>query len=106
MLGNLQHIGPRVKEVGQEMRDRQITGTAGDGAVEVVINGLGQMQDVRISDTARHSDQLTNWMMEATNQAGAEAKRQYAVAIRQVADDLNLQLPGLESMLATLTGGA
>ncbi len=106
MLGNLQHIGPRIKEVAEEMRGRQITGTAGDGAVQVVINGIGKMQDVQISDLARSSELLPTWVQEATNQAGAEAKRQYAAAIHQVANDLNLQLPGLEAMLASLTEGA
>lgn len=106
LLGNLQHIGPRMKAVAEDMRNRQFNGSAGDGAVMIVINGIGQTIDMQISDSARSSDQLTAWIMEACNQAGAEAKRQYAAAIQQVADDLDIKLPGMDSMLSTLTGGA
>ena len=106
IINNLQHIGPTMKRVTEEMRNELITATAGDGAVEVTLNGIGEMQGIQIVESAREHAQLQVWIVEATNTAGAAAKRQYAAAISQAADDLNLKLPGLDTLLGSLTGGA
>ncbi len=83
-----------------------ITASAGDGAVEVTLNGIGEMQRIQIEESARGHAELHLWIVEATNTAGATAKRQFAAAISQAADDLNLKLPGLDSLLGSITGGA
>ncbi len=106
MLNNVQHIGPTMQRVADQMRQQQVTASAGDGAVEVTLNGIGQMLEIRIAETARQHTQLSIWILEASNLAGAEAKRQYADAISQAADQLNLKLPGLDAILDSLTGGA
>ena len=106
ILSNLQHVGPTMKRVTEEMRGEMITASAGDGAVEVTLNGIGEMQGIQIVDSAREHAQLQVWIVEATNIAGATAKRQYAAAISQAADDLNLKLPGLDTLLNSITGGA
>jgi DNA-binding protein YbaB len=106
ILNNLQHIGPTMKRVTEEMRSEMITASAGDGAVEVTLNGIGEMQRIQIEESARQHAELHLWIVEATNLAGAAAKQQFAAAISQAADDLNLKLPGLESLLGSITGGA
>jgi len=106
ILSNMQNIGPRMKEVTVQMREQRIVATAGDGAVEVIINGIGEMQEIRVGDEARGHVHLEIWIIEATNIAGASAKREYAQAIQRVATEMNLNLPGLDSMLGSLTGGA
>ncbi len=106
IINNLQHIGPTVKRVTEEMQQERITASAGDGAVEVTLNGIGEMQGIQIIDSAREHAELQVWIVEATNLAGAAAKRQYAAAISRAAEDLNLKLPGLDSLLGSLTGGA
>jgi len=88
------------------MRQQRIVATAGDGAVEVIINGIGEMQEIRVGEEARGHAHLEIWIIEATNIAGASAKREYAQAIQQVAQEMNLNLPGLDSLLGSLTGGA
>lgn len=106
IINNLQHIAPAMQRVAAQMREERITASAGEGAVEVTLNGIGEMQDIRILAAARQHAELPAWILEATNLAGASAKRQYADAISQAADDLNLKLPGLEAILGSLTGGA
>ncbi len=106
ILSNLQHVGPTMKRVTEEMRSEMITASAGDGAVEVTLNGIGEMQRIQIEESARGHAELHLWIVEATNTAGATAKRQFAAAISQAADDLNLKLPGLDSLLGSITGGA
>jgi DNA-binding protein YbaB len=106
ILNNLQHIGPTIKQVTDEMRGERITASAGNGAVEVTLNGIGEMQHVQILDESRQHEKLQAWIVEATNIAGASAKRQYADAISRAADDLNLKIPGLDAILGSLTGGA
>jgi hypothetical protein len=88
ILSNMHNIGPRMKEVTVQMREQRIIATAGDGAVEVIINGIGEMQEIRVG-----------------NIAGASAKREYAQAIQRVASEMNLNLPGLDALLGSLTGG-
>lgn len=104
LIGNLQHVAPRMEQVAMEMREQRITVTAGEGAVEVTINGIGEVQHLRVIAEARDHEHLEIWIIEATNTAGASAKQMYADAIAQVASDLNLNLPGLDSMLGSLTG--
>lgn len=106
ILNNLQHIGPTMQRVTEDMRGERITASAGDGAVEVTINGIGEMQELRILTEVREHAELHIWIIEATNLASASAKRQYADAISRAADDLNLKLPGLDAILGSLTGGA
>jgi len=106
ILSNLHNIGPRMQQVAEEMRGQRITATAGDGAVEVIINGIGEMQEIRVITEAREHIHLEIWIIEATNLAGASAKQQYAQAIQRAAGELNLNLPGLDSILGSLTGGA
>lgn len=106
ILSNLQHIGPTVQKVTEQMRAERITGSAGDGAVIVTLNGIGEMLEIHISPQGRDDAQLQAWIVEATNVAGSLAKQKYAQAISQAAEDLNLKLPGIDSLLKSLTGGA
>lgn len=116
ILSNLQHIGPTVQKVTEQMRAERITGSAGDGAVIVTLNGIGEMLEIHISPIhispihispqGREDPQLQAWIVEATNVAGSLAKQKYAQAISQAAEDLNLKLPGIDSLLKSLTGGA
>lgn len=106
ILSNMHNIGPKMQEVTIQMRQQRIIATAGDGAVEVIINGIGEMQEIRVGEEARGHTHLEVWIIEATNSAGALAKREYAQAIQRAASEMNLNLPGLDTLLGSLTGGA
>ena len=68
------------------------------------MNGTGQVQSVEISDGIA-KDSLPQAIQDATNAAGAAAKQVYATAIRELATELELNLPGMDSLLTNLTGG-
>jgi DNA-binding protein YbaB len=104
IISNLQHIGPKMQQVAEEMRNRRITASAGDGAVQVTINGIGEVQELIVIREARDHSHLEIWIIEATNTAGVTAKQMYAEAISQVASDLNLNMPGFDSILGSLPG--
>ncbi len=48
---------------------------------------------------------LEQAIQDATNAAGAAAKQLYAEAVSQLASDMDLNLPGVDSLLTNLTGG-
>ena len=50
-------------------------------------------------------DELQQAVLEATNAASAAAKQLYAEAIHQMVTEMDLNLPGIEGVLKTLTGG-
>jgi DNA-binding protein YbaB len=68
------------------------------------MTGTGHVQSVEITPSLT-GHELEQSIQDATNAAGAAAKQLYAEAIRELANELDLNLPGIDSMLTTLTGG-
>jgi DNA-binding YbaB/EbfC family protein len=106
LLGQAQQIPEKMKQLTEEMKRERIHGTAGGGAVQVEINGIGQMQSIRIDPAARDNPELEAWIVEACNAAGARAKQLYMDSVSKMASDMNIKIPGLDGVLANLTGGA
>jgi hypothetical protein len=44
-------------------------------------------------------------VLEASNQAGATAKQTYMDAIREMAAGMDLDIPGIDGLLTSFTGG-
>ncbi|TWT83970.1 Nucleoid-associated protein YbaB [Planctomycetes bacterium CA13] len=106
MMGSLQHLPDKMRELNEQMKRETVSGSSSDGLVSVVMNGVGQVQSVQISpDRPDSESELESLVMEATNAAGAAAKQMYADAISQMVNDMDLHVPGLDSILAHLTGG-
>lgn len=105
MMGGLQQLPEKLKEVNDQLRGETIRTTAGDGAVVVEVNGLGEMQRIQLHSHAHDPQQLQPWIVEASNAAHSIAKQRFADAIHQVSVDLNLKIPGMENALTHLTGG-
>lgn len=109
MMGNLHQIPTKLEEINQKMRQSRVSGQSTCGHVSVVMNGLGELQSIDISpalvvdgDPAPAAEPIC----QATNKAGAEAKRLYGEAMHAMAKEMNLNLPGMESLLARMTGGS
>lgn len=103
MMGGLQQLPDRIRELNERMKHETVSATSGDGAVTVVMSGTGHVQSVTIGEIEGHK--LEHAIMDATNAAGAAAKQLYADAITQLASDLNLNVPGLDGILSSLAGG-
>ena len=67
-------------------------------------SGQLHVQSISIEDGLT-GHELEQSILEATNAAGAAAKQLYAEAIAQMADDMDLHLPGLDNILTHMTGG-
>ncbi len=106
LMGSLPEIPGKVQQLTERMKEETIHATAGDGAVTVILNGVGQMQSIVILEEYKGHTELEIWIVQASNAAGIEAKQRYAEAISRMASDMNVQIPGLDSLLGSLTGGA
>jgi DNA-binding protein YbaB len=106
LMSSAQQIPGKMQELNEQLKIEMVQATAGDGAVLVTINCIGQMQSVQVEPDARHHPELEIWIVEASNAAASEAKQRYAESVSQMAKDMKLNIPGLDGMLAKLTSGA
>ena len=105
MVGSLQQLPDKMKEVNERMKGETVTVSSGCGRVTVVMNGVGHVDAIQIADGLT-GHELEQAVLEATNAAGAAAKQLYAEAINQMVTDLNINLPGVDGVLKSLTGGS
>jgi DNA-binding protein YbaB len=109
LMGNLHQIPDKLEAINRQMRDERVEGVSADGLVHVLMNGLGEMQHVRIDPSLvanGHPEGAELALCEAVNVASAEAKRRFGDAMHGMAKDMNLNLPGMESFMARMVGGS
>jgi len=105
LLRNAAEINQRMKGMGEELRARRITGSAGGGLVEIEVNGLVEVLRCHIDPqliAQGDREMIEELVASAVNQAVAKAKEVHAESIRSVTG--GIQLPGMEEMMASLTG--
>lgn len=105
MMGGLQKLPARLQQLNDQLRDESILATAGEGAVEVELNGIGEMKAIRLDAEGVEIERLQVWIVVAYNEAHVQAKQLYADHMRRTAEELNLNVPGLDGALSQLTGG-
>ncbi|QDT16734.1 YbaB/EbfC family nucleoid-associated protein [Alienimonas californiensis] len=102
LASNFGEIQKRIKEVHRKTGEMIVTGSAGEGAVEVDVTGHGEMVACRIAPALlsgpENVAQLQSLVIEASNDAGKKAKAAAKEMISREAEDLNV--PGLGDMLA------
>lgn len=94
-------IGGRVRDLGDQLRNRRVTGGAAGGMVEIEMNGLVEVLRCRIdSGLIKQGDAelLEDLVVAATNQAISKAKQIHAETARSLTG--GLPLPGLEEALS------
>lgn len=108
MMGNIQQVPGKLEAINARLRDERVMGRAAEGRVTVEMNGLGELQGITIDpllvadgDPAPAEQPIC----DATNEASALAKRRYGEAIHEMAQEMKLNIPGIESLLTRLTGG-
>ena len=106
LLASAQKVPERMQHLTAQLKHETVHATAGGGAVQVTLDGLGQMKSIEIDSASRDHIDLQVWIVEACNAASIEAKQRYAKAVREMASDMNINIPGLDGLLANLTGGA
>jgi len=105
MMGAFQELPQKMDELNTRMKSEHVTGASNCGRVTVVVNCVGEVQSVAITEeSAMTTVDTESAVVEATNRAGATAKQTYADAIREMVSEMNLDLPGVEGLLTSFTG--
>jgi hypothetical protein len=112
-LGNLasvikqaQQMGGKLEQLAETLKTKRAEGSAGGGLVSVEVNGLGEVLACRIDPslvTAGDREMIEDLLPAAINQAQAKAKAMHADAMKALAQGIDL--PGLNDVLAQLSGG-
>jgi nucleoid-associated protein EbfC len=105
LLKQAQQISGQMDKLGDQLRNRRTTGSAGGGMVEIELNGLLEVLRCHIDPQliAQGDRELVeDLVVAAMNQAVTKGKQMHAEAVKELTG--GLQLPGLEEALAKLTG--
>jgi nucleoid-associated protein EbfC len=96
MLRQLQQMQARMARMQEELGAQTVTGTAGGGAVTVVVNGHQQLQSVNIDAEALEegAELLADLVLAAVNAALDQSRELAAKQMGQLTAGLNLP-PGL-----------
>ena len=107
-LGNLksmfeqaQQMGGKVEEIKAQLRQQKIEGSSGGGMVTVVLNGLGEMLQLKIDPLLIDNgerEMIEDLVPAAVNQAREKAMQAHTEAMQSMAGGLNI--PGLEKAMA------
>ena len=106
MVGSLQQLPDKLKELNERMKSESVNATSNCGKVQVTMNGTGLVESVNIEGDELAGQELEQAILEATNACAAAAKALYAEAVSQMASDMDLNLPGMDGILSSLTGGS
>ena len=108
-LGNImkqaQEMNSKMQGLGEQLKTKRVTGSAGGGLVEVDADGTGQVLAVRLDpDLVQRGDRemLEDLLPAAFNSAKEKAQEIHQELMREMTGDLNL--PGLGDMLDKLGG--
>ena len=113
IFGKLQDLPDKMQALNARMKSQRVTASSSCGHVTVIMNGVGEVQSVDVDPkvlggeggSAVPPETLGRAIQDATNSAGAEAKQMYATAVSDLAKELDLNLPGMDGLLSSLTGG-
>jgi DNA-binding YbaB/EbfC family protein len=113
-LGNLaslmqqaQKFRGRLEAMNDQLRAKQVVGSAAGGLVEVEMNGLQEATACRIDPSllARQDRELLEDLLRsAMNDAVGKAREAHTEVLREATS--GLEIPGLEQALSRLTGAA
>lgn len=104
MVGSLQQLPEKLKELNERMKSETVSASSGCGTVQVSMSGTGHVQSVKLNGDLS-GQELEQAIQDATNAAGAAARQLYVEAISQMVNDMDLNLPGLTNIISSLTGG-
>jgi nucleoid-associated protein EbfC len=106
ILKQAQEMGSRMQALSDELRTKRATGAAGGGLVEVEVNGLSEVLQVRLDPklfAGGDRELAEDLVLAAVNQALAKAKELHVEAMQSLTGGIDM--PGLNDALARLTGG-
>jgi len=107
MLRQAQQMSGRMQAMQDDLKAATVTGSAGEGLVEVRMNGLGQMLGLKLAPALLEPAQqleIERLITLAVNDASDKARQLHAEGMQSLTSGLDV--PGLGDALAQLSGGA
>ena len=104
MVGAFQELPQRMQELNAQMQNESVAATSSCGRVTVELTCTGKALSIKIEQDDLGKEQIEQATLDAVNQAGALAKQRYAEAVAEMAGDMNLNIPGIEGMISSMTG--
>ncbi len=107
LLRHARQIGGHMQQLSEELKRRRASGSAGGGMVEIEINGVLEVLRCRIDEqlvAQGDCELIEDLVAAAMNQAVAKGRALHAEVFRELAGDV--ELPGLQDMIAKLSGMA
>ncbi len=105
LVKQAQQISGQMQQLGDKLKDRRTTGTAGGGMVEIEINGLLEVLRCRIDEqliSQGDRELIEDLVAAAMNQAVTKGKQLHTDAVKELTG--GLEIPGVQEALAKLTG--
>lgn len=106
LVKQAQQMGGKLQQITEDLKTRRVEGSSGGGMVTVEVNGVDDVLHCHIDPslvTSGDRELIEDLLPAAINQALAKAKQLHADAMQSVA--AGLDMPGLNDMLARLSGG-
>lgn len=107
LVSQARQMSGRLQDMGQQLRDRRVTGQAGGGLVEVEMNGLLEVVACRVAPeifSQGDREMLEDLLVSACNQAAQKSRNLHTEAMQSLGTGINLP-PGMEDMLGKWLGG-
>jgi len=105
LLKQAQQISGRMQGLGEELKKRRATGSAGGGMVEIEVNGLMEVLRCHIDPqliAGGDRELIEDLVATAVNQAVAKGKQLHSEAVKELTGQLNV--PGLDDALGKFLG--
>jgi DNA-binding YbaB/EbfC family protein len=105
VIKQAQEMGGRMQAVQQELKGKRATGAAGGGLVEIDVNGLAEVQAVRIDPTLVEKgdrEMIEDLLPVAFNAAQQKAKELQAEAFQSITGGLSVA--GVPEALSQILG--
>ena len=96
MIRQAQKMQEQMMKIQEEAEEKQVSASAGGGAVTVTVSGKKQIVEIKISPEAVDPDDvetLEDLIMAATNEAMRQAEEMMTQAMSKVTGGMNI--PGL-----------
>lgn len=100
LMMNARHLGGKMEEIAQRLREERVIGSAGGQMIVVHANGLGQVTQVMIDPSLEcHNDRelIQDLLPAAINEAVSKAKQLHVEAVKELTG--GVEIPGLDQAL-------
>ncbi|MCC6508644.1 MAG: YbaB/EbfC family nucleoid-associated protein [Pirellulaceae bacterium] len=103
MLRTASNLGPRIKELRDQLGREKVSGAAGGPAVTVELTGLGEVVHIRLAPdlVAQNNVELLEELIPiALNEALTKVRKMHLDMAREATG--GMEIPGLQEALASL----